>query len=89
MSGIHKIGFAVLCAATLTACETTLEPEAIEASQTTPPEYMRCADVPAALSYADAVVREFPATTTTSEAEYWRDRQRRLVARAYECDRRR
>ena len=50
---------------------------------------MRCADVPAALSYADAVVREFPATTTTSEAEYWRDRQRRLVARAYECDRRR
>ncbi len=51
---------------------------------TTAPEFLRCRDVPVALSQADAIVRT-PVSISSNEKAYWYDRQQRLVKRAWEC----
>lgn len=80
---------ALLSAAALAGCQTTTAQMEGESAikPTTPPEFMHCASVPNALAYADAVVRRLASSDKSSEAQFWRDRQRRLVARAYECHR--
>jgi hypothetical protein len=80
---------ALLSAAALAGCQTTTaETEGQSAIKpTTPPEFMPCAALPETLAYADAVVRRLASSDKSSEAQFWRERQRRLVARAYECKR--
>ncbi|SIO27015.1 hypothetical protein SAMN05444722_1116 [Rhodovulum sp. ES.010] len=79
----------VLCSAlALTACQAAIpvSDETVSGGMT-PPEYVACAQVRAELSDADAVARRFSGTNVTAEATYWRARQERLIARAYECPR--
>lgn len=83
------LGTVILSAMSVAACQTTtaeVDGEPV-VKPTTPPEYMPCSKVSEALAYADAVVRSFSSSDKSSEAVYWRDRQHRLVNRAYECDR--
>ncbi|RBO54557.1 hypothetical protein DSD19_04040 [Rhodovulum sp. BSW8] len=53
----------------------------------TPPEYIPCSELERKLAVSDAKVRAFSSRNTSSEAIYWRDRNKRLIARAYECQR--
>ncbi|PTW51834.1 MULTISPECIES: hypothetical protein [Rhodovulum] len=53
----------------------------------TPPEYIPCSELERKLAVSDAKVRAFSSRNTSSEAIYWRDRNKRLIARAYECKR--
>lgn len=80
---------ALLSAAALAGCQTTTAQMEGETGikPTTPPEFMPCAALPETLAYADAVVRRLASSDNSSEAQFWRDRQKRLVARAYECKR--
>jgi len=69
--------------AILAGCE---EIENTPPEPTTAPEFLRCRDVPVALSQADAIVRT-PGSISSNEKTYWYDRQQRLVKRAWECKR--
>jgi len=83
------LGAVVLSALSVAACQTTTAEMEGETGvkPTTPPEYMPCSRVSESLAYADAVVRTLHSADKSSEAVYWRDRQHRLVNRAYECSR--
>jgi len=76
-------GIAVLAAIALSGCQ----PDFDDLQQVTPPEYVQCRELRDQLSESDAIVRALDARDTTSEAQYWRDRKQRLIARAYECSR--
>ncbi|MGR3759889.1 hypothetical protein ACUXV3_07110 [Roseobacteraceae bacterium NS-SX3] len=79
-----KVGIviAAIALAGVTACEELEAP--VERTEATAPEYYPCKKVPEALAQADAFVRS-PGSISSNEEAYWRDRQDRLIKRAWEC----
>ncbi|MBL3560072.1 hypothetical protein [Rhodovulum sulfidophilum] len=84
----------ILCATALVAaCQSTTtareaaQPAPQDRSAETPPEYLPCRDLEQALSMSDARMRRLNSRDMSSEATYLRDRNKRLIARAYECRR--
>ncbi|MBL3608599.1 hypothetical protein [Rhodovulum sulfidophilum] len=86
----------ILCATALVAaCQSTTTareaaqpaPQGRSAETETPPEYLPCRDLEQALSMSDARMRRLNSRNMSSEATYLRDRNKRLIARAYECRR--
>lgn len=90
---IRLLSLSLCSALGLAACQsahappgsTAPEPRRIEIA--TPPEYVRCRDLERDLALSDAKVRGFSSRDGSTEATYWRDRNKRLIARAYECRR--
>ncbi|NDK33339.1 hypothetical protein [Rhodovulum sulfidophilum] len=78
------------CQSTTTAREAeqaTPQDRSAETETETPPEYLPCRDLEQALSMSDARMRRLNSRDMSSEATYLRDRNKRLIARAYECRR--
>jgi len=85
----RRIATGALAAVALSACAAQGKDEAASDANSreypTPPEFIACKDVPAALAQADAIVRKLGLYSTTREGAYWAKRQERLVARSYQC----